>query len=112
MSDAIHRVVEVYYQLRADGCDRCSPSAPHNVIFRCACGAVASGKTDHIWSVTDHGDGSASLSPSVNWLVDPQDPSKGSHLHEFATHVPVAASISAVFGMHDGGAEPAAVVCR
>jgi hypothetical protein len=78
----------------AAGCGRCGPTTPHNVIARCACGRVASGRTDHIWTIVadvlslevQH---LVALSPSFDWLNDPSDPAKGSHLHEYVQGVPL-----------------------
>lgn len=95
-----HRVIGVAVAHQT-GCATCGPSTPHQVIARCACGQTATGMTDHIWTLTRDGD-RATFSPSFNWLVDPQDPSKGSHLHEFLNGVPIL-NLSALFGHRGGG---------
>lgn len=95
-----HRIVMVAIAM-ADGCARCSPTTPHNVAARCACRTepplmIASGRTDHIWTLQRAGD-RGTLSPSFDWLIDPRDPSKGSHLHEFVVDVPIV-SIGVLHG--------------
>lgn len=85
-----------YYNLNVVGCSRCGPTTPHQVIFRCSCGQSATGRTDHIWLLEEHDGGLVSFTPSVNWLLDPKDASKGSHVHEFAQNVRVASSLSEV----------------
>lgn len=67
---------------------------PHQVDVRCACRTepplkIAGGVRPHIWTLTVHEDGTGSLSPSWDWLDDPGDRSKGSHLHEFVQRVPI-----------------------
>lgn len=58
-------------------------------LFRCACWAVASGKTKGIWQVTFNDDKTkASFSPSVNW---PE------HFHDFYHNVPIAKSMEELF---------------
>ena len=93
-----HTIAELYYNMNRADCPQCSPTTPHSVIFRCTCGEVATGVRDHIWTLTPNDDGTVSLSPSVNWLNDPKDASKGSHLHEF-TRAPVAKSMAEVHGV-------------
>jgi hypothetical protein len=93
-----HRIVAVSLATAYGPCDRCGPDTPHNVTVRCKCGAVACGISDHIWTVTARDGDRVTLSPSFNWLVDPGDPSKGSHLHDFVTNVPVV-KIGALHGV-------------
>lgn len=69
-------------------CPACGPDTPHNVVVYCACGKTATGRTDHIWSITARDGDLVTLSPSFNWLEDPSDPSKGSHVHEFVQRIP------------------------
>jgi hypothetical protein len=92
-SDAVieHRIISV--SLTAWECPQCGSTTPHNVIAYCACGKNATGVSSHIWTITRKeraypdastfpSDSLVWLSPSFNWLNDPKDPSKGSHLHE------------------------------
>jgi hypothetical protein len=70
--------------------------SPHNVTVRCSCGQFSCGISDHIWTVKTEGIWTpdargiiGSLSPSYNWLNDPHDASRGSHLHDFVVRVPI-----------------------
>lgn len=84
---AEHRIIGVA-AVSAPDCARCSGATPHNIVVRCVCGNSATGKKEHIWTLTRDGE-FATLQPSFNWLNDPMDESKGSHLHEFVTSVPL-----------------------
>lgn len=77
-----HRIVAVQFVRGYGPCDRDGPDTPHNVIAYCACGKNAVGKTDHIWKVTARAGDRVTLTPSFNWLNDPADAAKGSHVHE------------------------------
>ncbi len=81
-----HQIVAVQ-AVHSAGCAQCGPTTPHNVVVLCECGQRACGITDHIWTVTRREDGRIWLSPSFNWLIDPKDPSAGSHVHEFVQGV-------------------------
>lgn len=85
-----HRIVAVALSPSYGPCERCTPTTPHQVTARCACGEIACGTSEHIWSVASRVGGRVWLTPSFNWLVDPRDPSKGSHLHEHVEGVPVS----------------------
>lgn len=82
-----HRITGVSLCGTSGECPRCTPDTPHNVVARCSCGQTASGKTEHIWTVASRSGDLVSLTPSFNWLVDPNDPSQGSHLHETVSGV-------------------------
>lgn len=74
---------------QSEGCGTCSDTHPHQLIFKCSCGKTAAGKKDHTWTLVRNTDGTVNISPSVNWMNDPGDDSKGSHLHYYANNVPV-----------------------
>lgn len=84
-----HAIAAVSLAASAD-CTRCGAMTPHNVIALCACGERASGMADHTWVISARVGDLVWLTPSFNWLTDPRDPSKGSHLHEFVQGVPIS----------------------
>jgi hypothetical protein len=52
------------------------------LLCQCVCGGIAGPKAGAKWTITDNGDGTIALSPSVDW-------SEGNHFHDFFAHVAV-----------------------
>jgi hypothetical protein len=85
-----HHIVAVAFTTIEPPCVTCTGRTPHNIVAKCGCGQTAAGMTPHIWTVTERaGENLVTLMPSFNWLNDPRDPSKGSHLHENVSRIPV-----------------------
>ncbi len=83
-----HLIIAVAIAIH-QGCTTCSETQPHQLIFKCSCGITAAGKKDHTWSLVRNADGTVNINPSVNWMNDSSDESKGSHLHYYANNIPV-----------------------